>query len=274
MDAPFTFRPIGHVRTGKDVRFQTRHQPSETDAERTFLELEPLPGLHEALRDLDGMERIWLVWVFHGVTGWKSLVRPPRGPSVRRGVFATRSPHRPNPIGITPVRLLGVEGRRLLLGPTDLLDGTPVLDIKPYVPAYDSFPDAAAGWIDAVDALVAAPPAFRVAIAPKAREQLDWLRTAWAVDFEARMVELLSRDPSLHRTRRIRALPDGRREIGCGAWKARFGVTGNDVHVDEVRPAYPVRFLQDPGRPQLPDRDAQIAFLKVWPCPDLEPREP
>ena len=127
------------------MRFKTLHQPDEAAAETNVLELTPAPGIREALRDLEGMERVWLLWWFHRAESWRPLVLPPRGPSQRRGVFSTRSPHRPNPIGMTPARLLGIEGLRLLLGPCDLLEGTPILDIKPYVPAYDAFPESAAG---------------------------------------------------------------------------------------------------------------------------------
>ena len=75
---------------------------------------------------------------------------PPRGPRVRRGVFATRSPDRPNPIGLSAVRLVRVDGCDLHVKGIDLIDGTPILDLKPYVPYADAFPDARAGWIDAV----------------------------------------------------------------------------------------------------------------------------
>jgi tRNA-Thr(GGU) m(6)t(6)A37 methyltransferase TsaA len=83
-------------------------------------------------------------------------VQPPRGPKGKRGVLATRSPHRPNAIGLSAVELVAVEGRTLHLRGVDLLDGTPVLDVKPYVPYADAFPGARAGWIDAVDAATGA----------------------------------------------------------------------------------------------------------------------
>ena len=84
-------------------------------------------------------------------SNWKAQVLPPRGPKKKRGVFATRSPHRPNPIGITPVELIRVEKRRLIVGEVDLIDGTPILDIKPYVPAIDAFPGSKAGWVDEIE---------------------------------------------------------------------------------------------------------------------------
>jgi tRNA-Thr(GGU) m(6)t(6)A37 methyltransferase TsaA len=270
LEPSLTIRPIGFLRSGKGVRFKTLHQPDEAAAETNVLELTPAPGIREALRDLEGMERIWLLWWFHRAESWRPLVLPPRGPARRRGVFATRSPHRPNPLGMTPARLLGIEGLRLLLGPCDLLEGTPVLDIKPYVPAYDAFPDSAAGWIDTVAALQAAPPSHAVAWAPPAREQAEWLRAQWSVDFRERLEDLLARDPRPHRTRRIRALPGGDFEIGCGAWRAVFRVRDAVVEIVALKPSFPVRFLRESWRKDVPDREAQSAFLERWPCPELE----
>ncbi len=156
MDGTYTFRPIGVVRSPYRNRIDAPHQApvvagteAGAPAEAT-LELDPaIP--EEALRDLAGFERVWLIFAFHRSEGWAPLVQPPRGPRAKRGVLATRSPHRPNALGLSAVELVAVEGRTLRLRGVDLLDGTPVLDLKPYVPYADAFPEARAGWIDAVD---------------------------------------------------------------------------------------------------------------------------
>jgi len=152
---PFAFHPIGYIRSPYQQRIEAPHQatvlPEAGQPAEAFFELEPgLP--EETLRDLEGFAYLWLIFVLHRSEGWAPTVRPPRGPRIKRGVFATRSPHRPNAIGLSAVALTAVEGRRLHLGGVDLLDGTPVLDIKPYVPYADAFPEAKAGWIDEVDA--------------------------------------------------------------------------------------------------------------------------
>ena len=98
------------------------------------------------------------------------------------------------------MQLLGIEGRRLLLGPCDLVDGTPVFDIKPYIPVYDAFPGESSGWTGEVDAALAEPPGYMIAWTPLAREQADWLEREWHIDFRPRLTELLGRDPSPHRT--------------------------------------------------------------------------
>ena len=261
--------PIGVLRSRKGVHFDALHQPDESAPDESTLELHDRPGLREAVRDLAGMERVWLVWWFDRAEGWRPLVLPPRGPARRRGVLATRSPHRPNPIGITPVRLLGVRGLTLRLGPCDLLDGTPVLDVKPYVPAFDAFPGTRAGWIDEVEAMETLPPRYKVLQEPLAREQLEWLSSAWGIRIAPRMESILARDPAPHRARRIRSRPGGTREVGCGPWRGVFRCDeeAGVVTVERIEPSFPVRFLVDMARTRVPDREAQRAFLMRWPAP-------
>lgn len=265
MPPSLTLQPIGYLRTRQQVKFQAGHQPETATEERNELELLADRGYEQALQDLAGMERVWLLWWFHRNDGWRPLVLPPRGPSQRRGVFATRSPHRPSPLGLTSVALLGVEGRRLFLGPCDLVDGTPVFDVKPYIAAHDAFPDARAGWIDAMEAELRAPPRFSVSFSAAATAQGLWLQDTWQIAFTPRLIELLSRDPTPHRTRRIRRRSATDFEIGCGAWCAVFTVAGENVSVIALKPAYPVKFLQRADYLAVPDREAQLAFRARWP---------
>lgn len=262
--------PIGYVRTGKRAKFEALHQPEESAAEQHVLELVPGHGYEEGLRDLAGFSRVWLIWWFHKNKIWRPMVLPPRGPAVRRGVFATRSPHRPNPLGITPVQLLAVEKGRLILGPCDLVDGTPVFDIKPYIPGYDAFPDESSGWTGEVDAALAEPPRFTLTWSPPAWEQAGWLAREWGIDFRPRLTELLGRDPAPHRTRRIRNRPDGRRRIGCGGWLAEFSVVEQEVRISSLLPGYPARLLNREATGEIPDHAAQLAFLERWPGPDSQ----
>lgn len=112
--------------------------------------LNPGQNFEMALRDLDGFERIWVIFQFHENEGWRPTTRPPVPPKGkdRVGTFASRSPYRPNPIGLSCVRLLKIDGLTLYVDEADLLNGTPVLDIKPYIPMADAFPEAHAGWVE------------------------------------------------------------------------------------------------------------------------------
>lgn len=151
-----SYRPIGILRSPYARRIDAPHQSTVVAGTATgvpataTLELQDWLD-EEVLQDLEGFERLWLIFAFHRSEGWTPRVKPPRG-GPKRGVLATRSPHRPNAIGLSAVELVQIEGRRLHLRGVDLLDGTPVLDIKPYVPYADAFPHSKAGWIDELDA--------------------------------------------------------------------------------------------------------------------------
>ena len=155
LDHSFTYRPIGILASPYMRRIDAPHQSTVVEGtesgELAIATLELAAWLDEkVLQDLGGFDRLWLIFAFHLSEGWKSSVKPPRG-GPKRGVLATRSPHRPNAIGLSAVELLKIEGRTLHLRGVDLLDGTPVLDIKPYVPYADAFPGSKAGWIDELD---------------------------------------------------------------------------------------------------------------------------
>lgn len=155
-----TLSPIGHVESPYKERFGTPRQPTVTNyttggvAQEGTIVLRPdLRGVREVLSDLEGFSHLWVICHLHLNTGWKAKVMPPRGPKRRRGLFATRAPHRPNQIGLSAVEITSVDvkGGRVGIRGLDILDGTPVLDVKPYLPYCDSFPTARAGWIDEID---------------------------------------------------------------------------------------------------------------------------
>jgi len=153
--SPIEMTPIGIARCPYKERFGTPRQATiETQvaggkAQEGELRLFA-PYREHTLRGLAGFDYVWVIYRCHLNTGWRPLVQPPRGPKARQGVFATRAPHRPNQLGLSALRVVGVDERAgvVRVRGLDLLDGTPVLDIKPYVRHYDSFPSAKAGWID------------------------------------------------------------------------------------------------------------------------------
>ncbi len=152
----YNAQPIAFVRSPYTRRIDAPHQSTVVEGTESGAvaeaSIEFVPDIEfAAFRDLAGFERIWLLFVFHRSEGWKAEVRPPRG-GAKRSVLATRSPHRPNAIGLSAVELIAVEERALRVRGVDLLDGTPILDIKPYVPYADAFVHSRAGWIDEIDA--------------------------------------------------------------------------------------------------------------------------
>ncbi|NUO78933.1 tRNA (N6-threonylcarbamoyladenosine(37)-N6)-methyltransferase TrmO [candidate division KSB1 bacterium] len=126
----FGMRPIGTVRSPYTETAQIPHGPgAKHDAEGV---LEILPEFERGLQDIEGFSHLFVIWVFDRIDGFDLLATPPTD-SRPHGVFATRSPRRPNPIGLTVVQLLGREGPRLRVRGVDMLDGTPILDLKPYL---------------------------------------------------------------------------------------------------------------------------------------------
>ena len=152
-----TLNPIGIVRSPYTERHGTPRQSQLStvpeDYEPAIARIELFPDIipPEALKDLAGFEYLWVIAWLHLNKHWNPTVIPPRGPKVRRGTLATRAPHRPNPIGLSATRILKIEELTLHVSGIDLLDQTPVLDIKPYVPYCDAFPHARGGYVDGAE---------------------------------------------------------------------------------------------------------------------------
>jgi tRNA-Thr(GGU) m(6)t(6)A37 methyltransferase TsaA len=139
------FKPIGIIHSCYTDRFGIPRQPGLVKCATATLELLPPCNTPDALRGLEGFSHLWIIFVFHQSAREevKATVRPPRlGGNERIGVFASRSNFRPNPIGLSVVELLGIDGTTLRLGGGDFLDNTPVLDIKPYLPYADRISEA------------------------------------------------------------------------------------------------------------------------------------
>jgi len=149
---------IARIKTDFKQKFGIPRQSGIADELEAMIVFEPEYRVPEALRGIEGYSHLWLIWQFSEAVreGWSPTVRPPRlGGKRRMGVFATRSPFRPNPIGLSSVKLLRVERREglgdvLIVAGADLLDGTPIYDIKPYLAYTDSHPDASGGFADPV----------------------------------------------------------------------------------------------------------------------------
>lgn len=151
-----TIEPVARMRSDFATKFGIPRQSGLVQDLRSTIVFEPKYRNPEALRGIEGYDYLWLIWQFSEAVReeWSPTVRPPRlGGNARMGVFATRSPFRPNSLGLSCVQLLGVEhtqefGTVLHVGGADLMDGTPIFDVKPYVPYADSHPDAKGGFTD------------------------------------------------------------------------------------------------------------------------------
>ena len=151
-----TIQVIARMRSDFPTKFGIPRQSNLVEELRSTIVFEPEFRNPDALRGIEDFSHLWLIWQFSEAvrTGWSPTVRPPRlGGNIRMGVFATRSPFRPNNLGLSSVKLLGVEhtpqfGTVLHVGGADLMDGTPIFDIKPYIPYGDCHPEATGGFTD------------------------------------------------------------------------------------------------------------------------------
>lgn len=194
-DSSLMLQPIGRVHSPYKEKFAVPRQPGLVKSAHAKLELLPPFNIPETLREIEQFSHLWLIFQFHEclAQGWHPTVRPPRlGGNERVGVFATRSPFRPNGLGLSVVELRGVkqQGNRLWLelGGVDLVDGTPVLDIKPYVPFADSVPQAIGGFAPEP------PPHMPVEFTEQARLQLARLSQTQP-DLPTFIAEVLAQDP-------------------------------------------------------------------------------
>ncbi|MEJ2453776.1 MAG: tRNA (N6-threonylcarbamoyladenosine(37)-N6)-methyltransferase TrmO [Candidatus Thiodiazotropha sp.] len=193
----YTFDPIGYISSCFKEKFGIPRQPGLIPEARGILEIAPTYSRPEAFSELVDYSHIWLTFVFHAnlKSQWKPRVRPPRlGGNQRVGVFASRSPFRPNPIGLSVVRLERMELKsnrvRLHLSGIDLLDGTPVLDIKPYLPYADAIADARSGYAPA-----APEERYRLSFSPAAEKTLQALPLEESEQLRVLIRRILALDP-------------------------------------------------------------------------------
>ena len=214
--------PIAHIETAYKTKFGVPRQAGLVDGEARVV-FEPKYRVAEAVRGLEEFDYVWLIWHFHLAEReeWSPTVRPPRlGGNKRVGVFATRSPFRPNPIGLSCVRLLRIEpGPVLVVAGADLVDGTPIYDIKPYITYADSHPDARSGFAQE---------------APQILEVVDDHGLLLQLPEEKRreLVECLQQDPRphyQHDPQRLYTMP-------YDHWEVRFRVTDGSVEIHEIHP--------------------------------------
>jgi tRNA (adenine37-N6)-methyltransferase len=257
-----TLHPIGVMRTGHLEKVDAPRQPAAAPDAPGIIELRADLNLRHAIEDLAGWERIWVIFWFDRNTGWRPKVLPPRSTTGRKGVLATRAPHRPNPLGLSALRLERIDGLNLHVRDVDLLDGTPILDIKPYVPYSDAFPDAASGWLDPQ----AADPRARweVVFTPEAEAQLAWLAPRTVLPLRERIVATLSLGPQPHPYRRIKRGRAGNTQLAVQDWRIDFESAAQQIRVLGVRSGYDGRQLARGPRDAEDPIVLHQQFTAVW----------
>jgi tRNA-Thr(GGU) m(6)t(6)A37 methyltransferase TsaA len=230
--ATWTFAPIGTVRTSAAEKPAAPRQASESAIEGE-LDLTSYPQAEDALAGLEAFSHVWVLYVFHhNLDFTKAKVSPPRSDQ-KVGVLATRSPHRPNPLGLSLVEIVEIRDRRVRVRGVDMLDGTPILDLKPYLPYADVAPAASHGWLESPGAHDPGPR-FSVEIEPQARAICEWFTARTGFDVIERLETVLATGPRAHAYRRIRTREDGASELAVKSLRFGFRVEGRVIRVLSV----------------------------------------
>jgi tRNA-Thr(GGU) m(6)t(6)A37 methyltransferase TsaA len=250
--------PIGVARTPFQDRRSAPRQPAAARGVRGTIELHPRAEFEHALEDLAGFSHVWVIFWFHRSHGFRPKVEPPRSEK-KRGLFATRAPYRPNPLGLSVLTLERIEGRVLHVRDVDLLDGTPILDIKPYLAYADAIVDATSGWLSdggvatrrngsdrASEAQHDPGPRLVVRYAERAEEQLQWLAARMEIPLRRLVAETLAQGVAPHPYRRIRREGDVLR-LGVKDFRVRFRADGGEVTVLDFATGYRAAVLRDPA---------------------------
>lgn len=250
--AEYLFDPIGVLHC--DAVY-TQETPRQGAFSRRTAVIELDKRYKNAMLDLDGVSHIWIIWVFDRAKNWKSTVHPPT--STRAvGVFATRSPHRPNPIGITAAKLVKVEDNKLFVENIDLLDNTPVLDIKPYIPEADSFPEAKVDWLNETP--------FEIkdfSVSELAGEKAQFIREHGKFDIlETARVQLATRRLDPERQRLTLNEKDG--ILAFRTWRIHFTYDDLSVKVTDIVSGYTADDLAYDKTDKYGDHDLHRKFLE------------
>lgn len=227
-----TLEPIGLLKSEQVFPYQASKQPDELSTHAEII-LNSGNNFEQALVDLDGCSHIWVIYQFHHNENWKPLVQTPRS-NKKIGVFATRSPYRPNPIGLSVVKLEKIEGLKIFIGPNDILDGTPILDIKPYHPEYDVITDAKIDWLE-----TSVGPKMEIRFSPIAEGDLDDLEM---MDQSLKLMRpfiqrQLEYDPTNSKKKRVEKV-QSYWVLSYRTWRIDFIVQDNTVAILGIRSGY------------------------------------
>jgi tRNA (adenine37-N6)-methyltransferase len=253
----FSFDAIGFFHTTKTKPYEAARQASVDNGTDTgCIILNEKNNFEQALVGLDKFSHIWVMYVFHqnfenGISQWKPMISPPRGSDNKVGVLASRSPYRPNPIGFSVLELKSIEGKKIFVGSHDLLDGTPILDIKPYVAYADSFPEATLGWIQN-------DPLFEICFLDIAVKQIEWLEKNGISELKNFINSQLQYRPTDSQKKRVKQIGNSF-VLSYKTWRIYFEIDENKICVLKITSGYSVDEMISDADPYF-DKDLHRKF--------------
>jgi tRNA-Thr(GGU) m(6)t(6)A37 methyltransferase TsaA len=269
MAATVEVKPIAFFRTRKKHSYEAARQGAiDVSDEIGEIRFESQQNFEQALDGIEGFSHLWVLYQFHQNPNWKPKIMPPRGRSEKIGVFATRSPHRPNALGLSCVELIEREDLVLRVQNFDLLDETPIFDIKPYIPYADSFPDARVGWLADLD-----QEKYDVQFTPRAQAQIEFLKGLGIQELQNFLLQQLQFEPLNSKKKRVRLISHSQNEMnstGTGVlayrtWRAEFSILNRDVSIQNIFSGYTAEDLARNAEDPYRDKDSHRRFLAEFP---------
>ena len=257
--------PIGVFHSTPLKKYELPRQP-ENEGCIGYIQLEGGSNFEQALQGLEHFDRIWIVFAFHEAKGWSPKILPTRSKE-KVGVFATRSPHRPSPIGMSCVRLIDIQKRRLIIAGADLIHQTPIFDIKPYIPYCDSFPHSKAGWVDEI-----AQNEHCVEWSEQSVHQREYLHKEQVV-FKEDAFQSLHFFSGPNHYNRIRFLQENKYVLAYKTWRFLFTVDSEDkkILILEIFSGYTSKELDAEG--VFPEKPLHRRYLETFQYSILHGRE-
>jgi tRNA (adenine37-N6)-methyltransferase len=234
----FTLEPIGYFHSSSSALYDVPRQSAILSGNEGVIQLKRGCQFEQALEGLEGFDRIWILFCFHRHSHWKPKVLPPRSRK-KQGVFATRSPHRPNFIGFSCVELKSIKGLQLLIANHDLIDGTPILDLKPYLNYADAFSCARQGWLDDLPP----DPAITFQWSPLAQQQIDYLANFCNCPLKDAIEFRLSQSPFPSPHNRIKRLEENCYRLSYRTWRVHYSWEDGLVIIGHLESGYDTETL-------------------------------
>lgn len=255
----FTIDPIGYFHSSSVALYDVPRQPSLQTGNQGLIRLKAGCQFEQALEGLEGFDRIWILFRFHRHNHWKPKVLPPRG-GKKQGVFATRSPHRPNFIGLSCVELQEIKGLELLIINHDLIDGTPILDIKPYLNYADSFVSQHQGWVDEL----ASNPIMTIQWSPLAMDQIDYLEKNWNCSLHHAIEHRLLQSPFPYASNRVKQIQENQYELAYRTWRVYYQYAEGFIIISHLKSGYDSQTLRGEKLSKWDDVPIHQAFVNYF----------
>lgn len=263
MSLSFSLSPIGVFHCPQKYTYEVPRQGSLNSLDHEGFILLSSELSKSCLIDLEGFSHIWILYHFHQNSEWHAMVSPPRQGQAKVGVFASRSPHRPNPIGLSLVRLNKIKFPKIYVSGYDLIDQTPVLDIKPYLQYSDSPPSTVQqGWVDALPS----SRNFQLNYSEPAQKALHWLNLHKVLSFESFLQAQLSENPTDQKRKRIQKLGVGKWEISYRTWRVQYTIDEPRGHliILSVSSGYSPEELNGNQQDPYQDKETHRKFLEAF----------